>query len=128
MITAQHQTNNKRQCLLQLATGCMVNTKSSSLPKLLHHHLSLHFHAPSLLVLLFSKISQIDLLYPAPKPTEKCTATNLPAVFGNPIFHFQNSVFNLGISSNCNPGNVDTAKKYPMPRKRRYVIYDSHED
>ena len=28
----------------------------------------LHLHAPSLLVLLFSKISQINLLYPAPSP------------------------------------------------------------
>ena len=63
---------------------------------------------------------------PGSKPTEKCTATNLPAMFENPIFH--NCVFNLGTSSNCNPRNVDKAGKHPMPRKCRYVIYDNDED
>ena len=63
---------------------------------------------------------------PSFKPTAKCTATNLSAMFENPIFH--NCVFNLGTSSNCSPRNVDKAGKIPMPRKRRYVIYDSDED
>ena len=63
---------------------------------------------------------------PSSKPTEKCTATNLPPMFENLIFH--NCVFNLGTSSNCNPRNVDKAGKSPMPRKRHYVIYDSDED
>ena len=63
---------------------------------------------------------------PSFKPTAKCTATNLPAMFENPVFH--NCVFNLGTSSNCSPRNVDKAGKSPLPRKRRYVIYDSDED